>query len=196
MTLCPPRFSPYEWYDAHPCNPGSDVVENNFTLLNSFWFGVGSLMQQGMSPDWRLRQTYSPRPPPPPLPPISLLADPMLPPRLLSLTSSAVSALQLPCQTLTCHRRHCLSPPTRCLKTEGCVPGRLVSGCRLRMENIDTFTSPTCNTAAPGPAQESPRAVGTEGAAGGEEQKSDKYQLSVKWLTGDGSSTIHTCLTV
>lgn len=44
-----PRFSPYEWYDAHPCNPGSDVVENNFTLLNSFWFGVGSLMQQGMA---------------------------------------------------------------------------------------------------------------------------------------------------
>ncbi|XP_066573855.1 glutamate receptor ionotropic, kainate 3 isoform X2 [Amia ocellicauda] len=41
------RFSPYEWYDAHPCNPGSDIVENNFTLLNSFWFGVGSLMQQG-----------------------------------------------------------------------------------------------------------------------------------------------------
>uniref|UniRef100_G3TEQ1 Glutamate receptor n=1 Tax=Loxodonta africana TaxID=9785 RepID=G3TEQ1_LOXAF len=41
------RFSPYEWYDAHPCNPGSEVVENNFTLLNSFWFGMGSLMQQG-----------------------------------------------------------------------------------------------------------------------------------------------------
>ncbi|XP_043850555.1 glutamate receptor ionotropic, kainate 3 isoform X8 [Dromiciops gliroides] len=41
------RFSPYEWYDAHPCNPGSDIVENNFTLLNSFWFGMGSLMQQG-----------------------------------------------------------------------------------------------------------------------------------------------------
>ena len=46
------RFSPYEWYDAHPCNPGSDVVENNFTLLNSFWFGVGSLMQQGMEQKW------------------------------------------------------------------------------------------------------------------------------------------------
>lgn len=44
------RFSPYEWYDAHPCNPGSEVVENNFTLLNSFWFGMGSLMQQGMWP--------------------------------------------------------------------------------------------------------------------------------------------------
>ncbi|KAM7029376.1 glutamate receptor ionotropic, kainate 3 isoform 3-T3 [Acridotheres tristis] len=41
------RFSPYEWYDAHPCNPGSDIVENNFTLLNSFWFGMGALMQQG-----------------------------------------------------------------------------------------------------------------------------------------------------
>lgn len=44
------RFSPYEWYDAHPCNPGSEVVENNFTLLNSFWFGMGSLMQQGGCP--------------------------------------------------------------------------------------------------------------------------------------------------
>ncbi|NWH72943.1 GRIK3 protein, partial [Piaya cayana] len=41
------RFSPYEWYDAHPCNPGSDIVENNFTLFNSFWFGMGALMQQG-----------------------------------------------------------------------------------------------------------------------------------------------------
>ncbi|KAJ6660235.1 hypothetical protein lerEdw1_017935, partial [Lerista edwardsae] len=41
-------FSPYEWYNPHPCNPDSDVVENNFTLLNSFWFGVGALMQQGI----------------------------------------------------------------------------------------------------------------------------------------------------
>ncbi|MEE6484051.1 hypothetical protein FKM82_013739 [Ascaphus truei] len=41
------RFSPYEWYDAHPCNPGTNIVENNFTLLNSFWFAVGALMQQG-----------------------------------------------------------------------------------------------------------------------------------------------------
>ncbi|XP_017566207.1 glutamate receptor ionotropic, kainate 2-like isoform X2 [Pygocentrus nattereri] len=40
-------FSPYEWYNPHPCNPDSDMVENNFTLLNSFWFGVGALMQQG-----------------------------------------------------------------------------------------------------------------------------------------------------
>ncbi|CAG6014737.1 unnamed protein product [Menidia menidia] len=42
------RFSPYEWYDAHPCNPGSDVVENNFTLLNSFWFG-SELMPKALS---------------------------------------------------------------------------------------------------------------------------------------------------
>uniref|UniRef100_A0AAV2KB46 Ionotropic glutamate receptor C-terminal domain-containing protein n=1 Tax=Knipowitschia caucasica TaxID=637954 RepID=A0AAV2KB46_KNICA len=41
------KFSPYEWYNPHPCNPDSDVVENNFTLLNSFWFGVGALMRQG-----------------------------------------------------------------------------------------------------------------------------------------------------
>ncbi|XP_048838239.1 glutamate receptor ionotropic, kainate 1-like [Brienomyrus brachyistius] len=41
------RFTPYEWYNPHPCNPDSDVVENSFTLLNSFWFGIGALMQQG-----------------------------------------------------------------------------------------------------------------------------------------------------
>lgn len=41
------RFSPYEWYNPHPCNPDTDVVENQFSLLNSLWFTVGSLMQQG-----------------------------------------------------------------------------------------------------------------------------------------------------
>ena len=41
------RFSPYEWYNPHPCNQDSDVVENQFTLMNSFWFTIGSLMQQG-----------------------------------------------------------------------------------------------------------------------------------------------------
>lgn len=44
------RFTPYEWYNPHPCNPDSDVVENNFTLINSVWFGVGALMQQGIIP--------------------------------------------------------------------------------------------------------------------------------------------------
>ena len=41
------RFSPYEWYNAHPCNADSDHVHNQFTLSNSLWFTVGSLMQQG-----------------------------------------------------------------------------------------------------------------------------------------------------
>ncbi|KAH9493111.1 Glutamate receptor ionotropic, kainate 1 [Bulinus truncatus] len=41
------RFSPYEWYNPHPCNPNTDVVENTFNLSNSLWFTVGTLMQQG-----------------------------------------------------------------------------------------------------------------------------------------------------
>ena len=41
------RFSPYEWHNPHPCNPDTDLVENAFTLSNSFWFAVGTLMQQG-----------------------------------------------------------------------------------------------------------------------------------------------------
>jgi hypothetical protein len=47
------RFSPYEWYNPHPCNPDCDVVENQFTLINSLWFCVGSLMQQGATIDSR-----------------------------------------------------------------------------------------------------------------------------------------------
>ncbi|XP_054708737.1 glutamate receptor ionotropic, kainate 2-like isoform X2 [Uloborus diversus] len=41
------RFSPYEWISPHPCNPKTEYLENNFSLLNSFWFTIGSLMQQG-----------------------------------------------------------------------------------------------------------------------------------------------------
>lgn len=41
------RFSPYEWYNPHPCNPDTDTVQNTFDLSNSFWFSVGTLMQQG-----------------------------------------------------------------------------------------------------------------------------------------------------
>uniref|UniRef100_A0A8D8RHD6 Glutamate receptor 1 n=1 Tax=Cacopsylla melanoneura TaxID=428564 RepID=A0A8D8RHD6_9HEMI len=41
------RFSPYEWDNPHPCNHQSDVLENQFSLLNSLWFTIGSLMQQG-----------------------------------------------------------------------------------------------------------------------------------------------------
>lgn len=41
------RFSPYEWENPHPCSSKTDVVGNDFTLLNSLWFTIGSLMQQG-----------------------------------------------------------------------------------------------------------------------------------------------------
>ncbi|XP_053398088.1 glutamate receptor ionotropic, kainate 2-like [Mercenaria mercenaria] len=41
------RFSPYEWTNPHPCNEDSDLVENQFTICNSLWFTIGSLMQQG-----------------------------------------------------------------------------------------------------------------------------------------------------
>lgn len=41
------RLSPYEWDNPHPCRQDEQVLENNFNLLNSFWFTIGSLMQQG-----------------------------------------------------------------------------------------------------------------------------------------------------
>uniref|UniRef100_A0A2C9M9Z3 Glutamate receptor 1 n=1 Tax=Biomphalaria glabrata TaxID=6526 RepID=A0A2C9M9Z3_BIOGL len=41
------RFSPYEWCNPHPCNPDTDEVENQFSVMNSLWFTIGSLMQQG-----------------------------------------------------------------------------------------------------------------------------------------------------
>ena len=47
MHLCVHRFTPYEWQNPHPCNPDSGVVENQFSMLNSLWFTIGSLMQQG-----------------------------------------------------------------------------------------------------------------------------------------------------
>ncbi|KAF7991156.1 hypothetical protein HCN44_002718 [Aphidius gifuensis] len=42
------RFSPYEWNNPHPCHTGAeDIVENQFSMSNSFWFTIGTLMQQG-----------------------------------------------------------------------------------------------------------------------------------------------------
>ena len=41
------RFSPDEWANPHPCIDTGYVVQNDFTLANSFWFTVGTLMQQG-----------------------------------------------------------------------------------------------------------------------------------------------------
>ncbi|XP_059057471.1 glutamate receptor ionotropic, kainate 2 isoform X3 [Achroia grisella] len=41
------RFSPYEWDSPRNCLDEPPVLENQFTLLNSLWFTIGSLMQQG-----------------------------------------------------------------------------------------------------------------------------------------------------
>ena len=41
------RFSPYEWRNPHPCDSNSEYLENTFTLSNSLWFALGTLMQQG-----------------------------------------------------------------------------------------------------------------------------------------------------
>ncbi|UYV80330.1 hypothetical protein LAZ67_18002466 [Cordylochernes scorpioides] len=41
------RLSPYEWENPHPCRQEDQVLENNFSLLNSLWFTIGSVMQQG-----------------------------------------------------------------------------------------------------------------------------------------------------
>ena len=41
------RFSPYEWDNPHPCTEEPEVLVNEFSLCNSMWFTIGSLMQQG-----------------------------------------------------------------------------------------------------------------------------------------------------
>ncbi|XP_049819226.1 glutamate receptor ionotropic, kainate 2 isoform X6 [Aethina tumida] len=41
------RFSPYEWHNPHPCDIENEVVKNQFSMANSFWFTIGTLMQQG-----------------------------------------------------------------------------------------------------------------------------------------------------
>lgn len=41
------RFSPYEWINPHPCVVDSDVMENQFSMANSFWFTIVTLMHQG-----------------------------------------------------------------------------------------------------------------------------------------------------
>ncbi|CAH0399802.1 unnamed protein product [Chilo suppressalis] len=41
------RFSPYEWNSPGNCVDEPPVLENQFTLLNSLWFTIGFLMQQG-----------------------------------------------------------------------------------------------------------------------------------------------------
>nr|AHN49642.1 ionotropic glutamate kainate receptor 2 [Caligus rogercresseyi] len=41
------RFSPYEWNNPYPCIEEPEELENQFNFSNSFWFTIGSLMQQG-----------------------------------------------------------------------------------------------------------------------------------------------------
>lgn len=41
------RFSPYEWHSPHPCDFENEQLNNQFSLANSFWFTIGTLMQQG-----------------------------------------------------------------------------------------------------------------------------------------------------
>lgn len=41
------RVSPYEWRNPHPCTAQHDLMENQFSISNSFWFTIGTLMQQG-----------------------------------------------------------------------------------------------------------------------------------------------------
>ncbi|CAH1132878.1 unnamed protein product [Ceutorhynchus assimilis] len=41
------RFSPYEWQSPHPCDSEEEQLKNQFSLANSFWFTIGTLMQQG-----------------------------------------------------------------------------------------------------------------------------------------------------
>uniref|UniRef100_H2ZEN8 Glutamate receptor n=1 Tax=Ciona savignyi TaxID=51511 RepID=H2ZEN8_CIOSA len=47
IMFCIARFSPREWHSPHSCQPKSPTVVNNFSILNSLWFGFGALMQQG-----------------------------------------------------------------------------------------------------------------------------------------------------
>ncbi|EDW83543.2 uncharacterized protein Dwil_GK13656 [Drosophila willistoni] len=41
------RFSPYEWKNPHPCYKETDIVVNQFTISNSFWFITGTFLRQG-----------------------------------------------------------------------------------------------------------------------------------------------------
>ena len=40
------RFSPYEWNNPHPCVVDNDVMENQFSINNSFWFITGTFLRQ------------------------------------------------------------------------------------------------------------------------------------------------------
>lgn len=41
------RVSPYEWADPHPCRKEDKILRNQFSIMNSFWFTMAAVMQQG-----------------------------------------------------------------------------------------------------------------------------------------------------
>lgn len=48
FSFFPWRLTPYEWYNPHPCLKGRcNLLINQYSLGNSFWFPVGGFMQQG-----------------------------------------------------------------------------------------------------------------------------------------------------
>lgn len=52
------RFSPYEWNNPHPCHQESDIVENQFSVSNSFWFITGTFLRQGSGLNPKVIKTY------------------------------------------------------------------------------------------------------------------------------------------
>ena len=41
------RFSPNQWEEPSSCVSDPEFVSNQYNLLNSFWFTLGAIMQQG-----------------------------------------------------------------------------------------------------------------------------------------------------
>lgn len=41
------RISPKEWQNPYPCIQEPEQLENQFSMANSLWFTVGSVLQQG-----------------------------------------------------------------------------------------------------------------------------------------------------
>ena len=58
------RFSPYEWHNPHPCQTDSDIIENQFSVSNSFWFITGTFLRQGSGLNPKVRR-LNPSPTPP-----------------------------------------------------------------------------------------------------------------------------------
>ena len=40
------RFSPYEWKNPHRCAMENDMMHNQFSVSNSFWFITGTFLRQ------------------------------------------------------------------------------------------------------------------------------------------------------